>query len=220
MVKSLLKRFEEKYITEPMSGCWIWIGSCSEKGGQIRIASYKTKAATRVSYELFCGPIPENMVVYHKCHNYLCVNPDHLDIRNYNREYLKNRNHNDEIHSKNISYDKLSKEEINSIYFSEDSPSFLSKKYKVSESLITGIRKKDFYRKITEDYPLSPYFKNTPNYPKIRKGQKHLSKEIVLKIYNDDSPVNELSKKYNIKAEKIKNIKFGITWSDITGHKQ
>lgn len=76
-MKSVLKRFEEKYIPEPNSGCFIWTDAVSPKGyGWFRIAD-KNKRAHRVSYELFNGDIGD-LHVLHKCDNPFCVNPDHL----------------------------------------------------------------------------------------------------------------------------------------------
>jgi hypothetical protein len=37
------------------------------------------RAAHRVSFETFKGPIPEGLEVDHTCVNSLCINPEHLD---------------------------------------------------------------------------------------------------------------------------------------------
>ena len=79
--KSLLERFEAKYIPEPMSGCWIWISTIGSNGyGEIHNpdGSHKGKQAHRVSWEFFRGPITEGLQVNHKCDVPLCVNPNHL----------------------------------------------------------------------------------------------------------------------------------------------
>lgn len=58
--------------------CWAWTASVNNKGyGKFGI-DYKVKVASRVSYCLFKGEIPEGICVLHRCDNPLCVNPDHL----------------------------------------------------------------------------------------------------------------------------------------------
>lgn len=60
--------------------CWIWSGRLDSDGryGNIWIDGRIVKAH-RVSYVLHKGPIPDNLIVRHLCHNKLCVNPDHLE---------------------------------------------------------------------------------------------------------------------------------------------
>jgi hypothetical protein len=78
---AVLAKFEENYIPEPNSGCWLWDGYCISTGyGQMTVARLDRRLAHRVSYELFKGPIPWNYQVRHKYDTKLCVNPDHLLI--------------------------------------------------------------------------------------------------------------------------------------------
>ena len=77
----LAVRFEQKYITEPNTGCWIWIAALSNKGyGKIGRGMRQDghEPAHRISWELNYGPIPEGLHVLHKCDNPPCVNPNHL----------------------------------------------------------------------------------------------------------------------------------------------
>jgi hypothetical protein len=75
------ERFERKVLPwfEP-NGCQLWIGTINKQsGGHGRFyLNKKYPTAHRVSYELYVGPIPNDMQVLHKCDNPPCVNPDHL----------------------------------------------------------------------------------------------------------------------------------------------
>lgn len=60
------------------NGCWEWTGSLFETGyGYLEVNGRKTRAH-RISWELANGPIPEGMVIDHRCANPRCVNPEHL----------------------------------------------------------------------------------------------------------------------------------------------
>lgn len=81
VTKTLMERFEAKYIPEPMSGCWLWEAVVNNSGyGFIHKTGNPVKAgAHRVSWELHRGPIPDGWDVDHTCRNRFCVNPDHLE---------------------------------------------------------------------------------------------------------------------------------------------
>jgi len=70
--------FEQKFIPEPNSGCFLWLGGVSDRGyGRVRLFG-KTAVASRASWILYRGAIPVGSHVLHRCDNPLCVNPDHL----------------------------------------------------------------------------------------------------------------------------------------------
>ncbi len=73
-------RFEQKIMPEPMSGCWLWDAYIYPAGyGQFRISpTSRSIGAHRAAWILYKGPIPEGMMVCHKCDVPSCVNPDHL----------------------------------------------------------------------------------------------------------------------------------------------
>ena len=82
MALTLKDRFDEKYIPEPNTGCWLWTGY-ADPVGYGRIRDDGPKLAHRVSWELHNGPIPEGgghhgVCVLHSCDQPFCVNPDHL----------------------------------------------------------------------------------------------------------------------------------------------
>jgi hypothetical protein len=73
-----LTLFEEKYIPEPNSGCFLWMAAQHRQGYGNFHHDGKCLLAHRVSWELYRGEIPHGMKVLHKCDNEPCVNPDHL----------------------------------------------------------------------------------------------------------------------------------------------
>lgn len=73
--------FEERFWSkvDKSRECWIWTGACRPTGyGNFKIASWQTRSAHRVSWELHNGPIPDGMCVLHHCDVPACVRPDHL----------------------------------------------------------------------------------------------------------------------------------------------
>lgn len=149
MPATLAKRFEQKYIGEPNSGCWIWIGAVGSNGyGHIWIGkgvapSWCYAPAHRVSWELHRGPIPEGMCVLHRCDNPYCVNPDHLFVgthRDNKADCVRKKRH---AHSAGGNHPgiKLSLDDVIAIRASKDSHTHLARQFGVTASHICSIRK-------------------------------------------------------------------------------
>src|SRR3990167_3892348 len=79
MMGRRLPPFEDSYMPEPNTGCWLWTGATRYDGYGTRPWRGKTSAqAHRIAWEVFRGPIPDGLQVLHRCDVRCCVNPDHL----------------------------------------------------------------------------------------------------------------------------------------------
>lgn len=67
----LPERFWSKVMTEPNSGCWLWLGHVDNKGYGKYKHHGKAERAHRLTRRF-------RKTADHKCQNTSCVNPDHL----------------------------------------------------------------------------------------------------------------------------------------------
>lgn len=69
---------ERRSCPEPNTGCYLWNGKQRPGGyGQFKCSTLAHRHVWQLANK---RPIPEGMVVRHKCDNPPCVNPDHLEI--------------------------------------------------------------------------------------------------------------------------------------------
>ena len=74
-----LDRFWAKI--EKAQGCWSWKGPVASHGyGRFTRGRQWEDTSHRIAYALSHGPIPEGLVVRHRCDNKLCCNPAHLEL--------------------------------------------------------------------------------------------------------------------------------------------
>jgi hypothetical protein len=74
--KDPLIRFWSK--VQKTDGCWLWTGAKNSWGYGQMSAMHGERIASRVSWVLANGPIPDGQEVCHSCDNPPCVRPDHL----------------------------------------------------------------------------------------------------------------------------------------------
>lgn len=116
--KYLLDRIDKNHP----SGCWVYSGATDRRGygrpGRIRPDGSRGRYyAHRRVYELEVGPIPDGMLVLHRCDNPPCCNPAHLflgtDQDNVTDKMNKGRHK--QVGEQNI-HAKLTNEEAKAIY--------------------------------------------------------------------------------------------------------
>lgn len=145
-------------------GCWPWSGHASAAGyGQIRWQRRMLKAS-RVSWMLAFGPIPDGLFVCHRCDNPPCVNPAHLFLGTHSEnmadKIAKGRHARGEKHSSAIKasalyyantprgerhsrpHARLGVSQILEIRAATESQSVLARRYSVSQPTINDIRRR------------------------------------------------------------------------------
>lgn len=146
-------RFEAKYIPEPNSGCWLWLGAQRAGYGQIRVG--RTMYATRVSLALAGRPISRGLSACHHCDNTWCVNPDHLFAGNHKdnaqdasrKGRLKRRTDKPWL-GENNGFSKLTDQAVRVIRASDKSGAYLAKQYDVSPTAISRVRLRRAWRHV------------------------------------------------------------------------
>jgi hypothetical protein len=152
--RPLRERFEEKFMPEPNSGCWLWIASCLPWGyGTIKVGSRTdgsriTARAHCLSWALYRGPIPKGLNVLHKCDTPYCVNPDHLYVgtqkHNVRDMYQRRGDQNGERNRNS----KLTNKEVLAIRAASGSLKEIADRFGVSFPLISMIRHRKIWKHI------------------------------------------------------------------------
>lgn len=146
----LNKAFNNRWMPEPNSGCWLWTGSYQPSGyGIYEIPFAKQRIrAHRLSWVLHCGEIPENLCVCHRCDVRGCVNPTHLWLgttqENTADKTAKNRQARNT--RANCRANKLDWAKVALIRQDLRTHAAIAAEYGVSHSLITQVKNRVIWR--------------------------------------------------------------------------
>lgn len=78
--QQVLERLDSLSYRDPNSGCWIWLGMTQFGYARCHYEGFPAfNRAHRLSYYLYRGPIPDNLVLDHLCRVRECINPWHLE---------------------------------------------------------------------------------------------------------------------------------------------
>ncbi len=142
------------FSAEGINGCIEFTGSKNWFGhGEIAFRGGKYRAH-RLAYIEYVGPIPNGMVVCHKCDNPSCINPDHLFIGTQadnlrdaiNKNRMKAPNPKGEKHG----LSKLTDEHVIAIRNDNRTQRAIAADYGVHQTTIKNIKLKRTWRHVGE----------------------------------------------------------------------
>lgn len=153
-------RFIAKIVFAEGDACWEWKGRRNRNGyGEVRFnrnGRPASKRAHRVSWAMFCGPIPDGVNVLHRCDNPPCVRPSHLwtgtQLENNEDRHKKGRTvsgdrHGMRLHPETVlqgsqrGWAKLREEDIPEIRSSPDGYRTIAARYGVCWEVIRDVKK-------------------------------------------------------------------------------
>ena len=123
------------------TGCWEKHGPYRGQRGYCAVQHKgDNEYGHRFSYRLLIGPIPDGMIVRHKCDNPPCFNPDHLELGTHeqNMEDMRLRGRS-QTGSRNTGA-KLTEDQVLEIVASSDDYKTLGKRFSVHPANIRAIK--------------------------------------------------------------------------------
>jgi len=152
---SVIERFWKNIHRRQDHQCWHWIGSKTVRGGYGQLSSNgRLLKAHRLSWEINLGVIPNGMMIRHLCHNPSCCNPshllpgtamdNHLDMQKAGRMFVP-----ESKKGESNSSSRLTKADVIDIYTSKDRGVDLARKYNVSKTIISKIRRGHAWLSVT-----------------------------------------------------------------------
>lgn len=138
---------------DPFTGCMEWTGTRTVSGYGTFSLRDETLYAHRAAYECANGPIPEGVLIRHRCDNPPCVNPAHLlpgsDADNTRDKVTRGRH----IYGEAVPAHKLTEEQVRDIrrrHAQGELKAHLAREYGVWQKTVTKIVRRETWKHLTD----------------------------------------------------------------------
>lgn len=122
------------------NGCWLWSGLRNSYGYAMLWREGKAVRAHRVAYEIFKGPVADDLVVCHTCDAPECVNPDHLFIGTRKDNNADSARKLRNSYGERNGHARITTVQAVEIYHSTLPQRALAKKYGIHQSTVSDIK--------------------------------------------------------------------------------
>lgn len=153
---TMLERFWRHVQRRGEEECWLWTGFLDKDGyGKLRIGNTNI-GAHRFSYITFVGPVPEGVILRHKCNTPACANPNHVipgtHLENMSDRLEAGNYPTNELHP----MARISDRDVAAIRASWGTHKALALRFGISVSQIGNIRRGDQRKGIEPSFDLIP----------------------------------------------------------------
>lgn len=153
---SLQDRLDRHSMPEPNSGCQIWLSSSRNAYGHGHMGvGGVTIMAHRVAWMLSHGPIPDGMLVLHRCDTPGCINPNHLFLGTYQDNQDDKVRKGRQARGAKLAHPrargerngnaKLTAEIVRAIRASDESQRKIATRYGVTQAIISKIKRNEVW---------------------------------------------------------------------------
>src|SRR3990167_1511770 len=209
---TVLERFEQKYVPEPNSGCYLWTAAANRDGyGHIKIEG-KNEQAPRVAWRLYHGAIPAGLMVLHTCDTPACVNPDHLflgtGLDNMEDKVSKGRQARGEANSRA----GLTVSDVTRISGDQRSLSAIAAEYGISKTHVSNIKRGVCWKHV--GLPKVGRLASKGRAVHVSNGK--LGAPEIDAIRSDPRSQREIAKRYGVSQSTISRIKAWKIWTFVS----
>lgn len=104
--------------------------------------------AHRLSYEAFCGPIPDGMYVMHKCDVPSCINPDHLCLGSHQDNMADRNAKKRHAHGNRHGKARLTEDAVRFIRRSDETDESLAARFGVAPPTVNQARHRRYWKHV------------------------------------------------------------------------